>query len=222
MAAYCMQYLPSLLPRVIDCVDYANTGQVANLHQMLERWPLLPPEDALHLLDYAYPDEKVRSFAVRCLRTASDDTIKCYLLQLAQALKHESHLQCDLIEFLLERALNNQHIGHHLFWELKAEMNSPTVGLLYGLVLEAYLAAAPEHLKILEHQMTLLEKCRTNRANLQKMEITTKSFDKAKKRFDFQVNYFSTSHYMSLLLDLKLQREISFMETTRIEISSTR
>ena len=73
--------------------------------------------------------------------TASDDTVDTYLLQLAQALKHESFFQCDLVEFLLERSLNNQRIGHHLFWELKAEMNSPTVGLLYGLILEAYLAA---------------------------------------------------------------------------------
>ena len=85
--------------------------------------------------------------------TASDDTVDTYLLQLAQALKHESFFQCDLVEFLLERSLNNQRIGHHLFWELKAEMNSPTVGLLYGMILEAYLAAAPEHWKILDQQV---------------------------------------------------------------------
>ena len=85
--------------------------------------------------------------------TASDDTVDTYLLQLAQALKHESFFQCDLVEFLLERSLNNQRIGHHLFWELKAEMNSPMVGLLYGLILEAYLAAAPEHWKILDQQV---------------------------------------------------------------------
>jgi phosphatidylinositol-4,5-bisphosphate 3-kinase len=180
---YCMNLLPQLLPRIIDCVDYSNMNHVAELHYLLERWPLLSPEDALQLLDYAYPDEAVRSFAVKSLRVASDDTITCYLLQLAQALKHESYLQCDLVEFLLERALNNQHIGHHLFWELKAEMNSPTAGLLYGLILEAYLAAAPEHLKLLEHQMTLLDKCRETHLNLQKMEVTTRSYEKAKNRF---------------------------------------
>jgi hypothetical protein len=53
-----------------------------------------------------------------------------------------------------ERALNNQHIGHFLFWELKAEMSSPSVGLMYGLIMETYLFAAPEHLKILEHQVS--------------------------------------------------------------------
>ena len=59
------------------------------------------------------------SIPYRCLRAASDEVVLRYLLQLAQALKHESFLQCDLVEFLLERALNNQHIGHSLFWELR-------------------------------------------------------------------------------------------------------
>lgn len=34
---------------------------------LLERWPLLPVERALELLDYAYADQEVRKFAVRCL-----------------------------------------------------------------------------------------------------------------------------------------------------------
>lgn len=110
--------------------------QVLELADLLQRWPILNFEEALQLLDYAYPDENVRKFAVQCLRQASDDEILRYLLQLAQTLKHESYFQCDLVEFLLERALTNQHIGHYLFWELKAEMNSPSVGLLFGLVLE--------------------------------------------------------------------------------------
>ena len=106
------------------------------------------------------------------------------MLQLAQALKHESFLQSDLVEFLLERALTNQHIGHHLFWELKAEIGSPSVGLLYGLVLEAYLSAAPEHLRILERQNTLLERCRATRTALSKLEMVSKSFEKALARFE--------------------------------------
>ncbi len=107
-----------------------------------------------------------------------------YLLQLAQALKHECYLHSSLVEFLLERALNNQHIGHHLFWELRAEMNSPFAGLLFGLVLEAYLSAAPEHLKILEHQYTLVEKCKTTRSALSALEMVSRSYDQAKIRFE--------------------------------------
>ena len=42
-----------------------------------------------------------------------------YLLQLVQVLKYESYLDCDLVAFLLRRALRNQHIGHHFFWLLR-------------------------------------------------------------------------------------------------------
>jgi len=52
---------------------------------------------------------------VRC----SDSELYQYLLQFVQALKYESYLECDLIEFLLQRAINNQKIGHQLFWLLR-------------------------------------------------------------------------------------------------------
>ncbi|XP_005113489.1 phosphatidylinositol 4,5-bisphosphate 3-kinase catalytic subunit delta isoform, partial [Aplysia californica] len=48
-----------------------------------------------------------------------DDDLAQYLLQLVQALKFETHLCCPLAEFLLRRALKNQHMGHKLFWLLK-------------------------------------------------------------------------------------------------------
>lgn len=49
----------------------------------------------------------------------SDDLLSQYLLQLVQALKYESYLDCDLGLFLLRRALANQRIGHFLFWHLR-------------------------------------------------------------------------------------------------------
>ncbi len=109
-----------------------------------------------------------------------------YLLQVAQALKHECHLHCPLVELLLERALNNQHIGHHLFWELRAEMNSPSSGLLFGLLLEAYLAAAPEHFNILEHQYALLDKCKATHETLAALDARggSANYDKARVRFE--------------------------------------
>ena len=36
---------------------------------MLQVWKALTPEQALELLDYVYPDARVRSFAVRCLKS---------------------------------------------------------------------------------------------------------------------------------------------------------
>ena len=192
---YCLTKLPSLLPRIVDCVDYTCPKQVFELAELLRRWPVLDPEKALQLFDYAYPDENVRRFAVRCLREASDDVILRYLLQLAQALKHESYFYCDLVEFLLERALTNLHIGHHLFWELKAEMNSPFVGLLFGLILEAYLTAAPEHFKVLQHQNTLLEKCRLTQNALDNFEAISKNCDGSKLHFETSIRHQFLGHH---------------------------
>lgn len=86
---------------------------------LLVQWPLLAVEKALELLDYAYADKHVRSFAVRCLESVPDENLSLYLLQLVQAIKHENYLTCDLVEFLLKRALNNRKIGHYLFWHLR-------------------------------------------------------------------------------------------------------
>lgn len=86
---------------------------------LIQQWPTLPVEKALELLDYAYADQTVRNFAVGCLYNVTDDDLSLYLLQLAQALKHENYLACDLTEFLLRRALKNQRIGHYLFWHLR-------------------------------------------------------------------------------------------------------
>lgn len=106
-------------------------------------------------------------------------------------------MHCDLAELLLERALNNQHIGQHLFWELRAEMNSPTVGLLFGLILEAYLTAAPEHLRILEHQITLLHKCRAMQSALTAGvdSSTSLSYDKARARFEASLRFHFEGHH---------------------------
>lgn len=51
--------------------------------------------------------------------SSSDEDLLLYLLQLVQAMKHELFLDCDLVNFLLRRALSNQKIGHYLFWHLR-------------------------------------------------------------------------------------------------------
>ena len=49
----------------------------------------------------------------------SDTELRIYLLQLVQALKFENYLECELVYFLIERALYNRKLGHYLFWLLK-------------------------------------------------------------------------------------------------------
>ena len=90
--------------------------QVRRLHALLRRWPLIPFKYALQLLDYAYPDERVHEFAVKCLNVEEDETIEMFFCQLVQALKHQNYYNSALCSFLLERALKNQRLGHKVAW----------------------------------------------------------------------------------------------------------
>ncbi|XP_058443761.1 phosphatidylinositol 4,5-bisphosphate 3-kinase catalytic subunit beta isoform [Malaya genurostris] len=154
----CMTLEPEGLPCLLYCVEWNNRNEVAEITSLLQEWPLLPLERALELLDYAYADQYVRRYAVKCLRKIQDSELLLYLLQLVQAMKHESYLYCDLVEFLLQRALNNQHIGHFFFWHLRSEIQVPSVQVRFGLILEAYLKGSHEHVAILDKQMQMLQK----------------------------------------------------------------
>lgn len=70
---WCLRYQlinsdPHLLSKLLDCVDWNNHYEVSEAISLLQKWPLLMPQKALELLDYAYADQAVRSYAVRCLR----------------------------------------------------------------------------------------------------------------------------------------------------------
>ena len=62
---------------------------------------------------------------------------------------------------------------------------SQILGLLYGLILEAYLVAAPEHLKTLELSLSFMDKCRATHVKMQIIELGVgrNNFDKTKNRF---------------------------------------
>ncbi|KAK3099967.1 hypothetical protein FSP39_012674 [Pinctada imbricata] len=112
---------PEALPLLLDSVSWELHINVAKMQALLQTWKTLDIEQALCLLDFHYPDTNVRRFACICLRDLSDDELSQYMLQMVQALKYESHLLCPLTEFLLERALVNQHLGHQLYWLLKTK-----------------------------------------------------------------------------------------------------
>lgn len=151
----CKNLIPDGLPCLLYCVEWNNRGQVSEAISLLEEWPQdkMSVERTLELLDYAYADSYVRSFAVKCLEKIKDEDLQLYLLQLVQAIKHESYLSCDLVEFLLQRALKNQRIGHFLFWHLRSEIQVPSVEVRFSLILEAYLRSSKEHISILMRQI---------------------------------------------------------------------
>ncbi|RWS06961.1 phosphatidylinositol 4:5-bisphosphate 3-kinase catalytic subunit beta isoform-like isoform X1 [Dinothrombium tinctorium] len=154
----CCQLLPRSLPHLLHSVKWNKHEDMMQMMTLLYSWPPIETETALELLDFAYADCHVRAFAVKCLKQTSDEDLMLYLLQLVQALKYESYLYSDLVLFLLERALKNQNIGHHLFWLLRSEMHESSVSVLFGLILEAYCRGASSHICILMKQMEALSK----------------------------------------------------------------
>ena len=49
------------------CVQKARV-LYRRFHRLLLKWPAIPVEYAIQLLDYDCPDERVHEFAVHCLR----------------------------------------------------------------------------------------------------------------------------------------------------------
>ncbi|XP_023685988.1 phosphatidylinositol 4,5-bisphosphate 3-kinase catalytic subunit delta isoform [Paramormyrops kingsleyae] len=152
---------PESLSKLLLITKWNKHEDVAQMVSLLQLWPELPALHALELLDYSFPDPNVRSFTIRCLRRLSDNELFQYLLQLVQVLKYEPYLDCELSKFLLQRSLSNRKIGHFLFWHLRSEMHVPSVGLCFGLILEAYCRGSIYHMKALMKQNEALNKMKS-------------------------------------------------------------
>ncbi|XP_006001345.1 phosphatidylinositol 4,5-bisphosphate 3-kinase catalytic subunit beta isoform [Latimeria chalumnae] len=157
----CRENFPESLPKLLLSVKWNKHEDVAQLQALLQIWCKLSPRDALELLDFNYPDQYVREYAVGCLKQMSDEELSQYLLQLVQVLKYEPYLDCALSRFLLERAQANRRIGHFLFWHLRSEMHIPAICVQFGLILEAYCRGSIAHMKVLSKQVEALNKLKT-------------------------------------------------------------
>ncbi|KAK2090398.1 Phosphatidylinositol 4,5-bisphosphate 3-kinase catalytic subunit beta isoform [Saguinus oedipus] len=166
----CRENFPQSLPKLLLSIKWNKLEDVAQrdlLQALLQIWPKLPPREALELLDFNYPDQYVREYAVGCLRQMSDEELSQYLLQLVQVLKYEPFLDCALSRFLLERALANRRIGQFLFWHLRSEVHIPAVSVQFGVILEAYCRGSVGHMKVLSKQGLW------NRTLFQEVDINT-------------------------------------------------
>uniref|UniRef100_UPI0040388D0E phosphatidylinositol 4,5-bisphosphate 3-kinase catalytic subunit delta isoform-like isoform X2 n=1 Tax=Callospermophilus lateralis TaxID=76772 RepID=UPI0040388D0E len=155
------EHFPEALAHLLLVTKWNKHEDVAQVGQMLYllcSWPELPVLNALELLDFSFPDCHVGSFAIRSLRKLTDDELFQCLLQLVQVLKYKSYLDCELTQFLLDRALANRKIGHFLFWHLRSEMHVPSVALRFGLIMEAYFRGSIHHMKVLMKQAEALSK----------------------------------------------------------------
>eukprot|EP01127_Copromyxa_protea_P018908 TRINITY_DN6038_c0_g1_i1.p1 TRINITY_DN6038_c0_g1~~TRINITY_DN6038_c0_g1_i1.p1 ORF type:complete len:1361 (+),score=214.79 TRINITY_DN6038_c0_g1_i1:544-4083(+) len=153
---YCLTH-NKYLPKVLLSCPWHDPEQVKIAHDLLMELPPLTPTAALELLQSAFADTWVRSFAVECLEKMPDAEIVHYLSQLVQVLKYENHLFSPLSLFLLKRALKNRIIvGHSCFWYLLTESCDPTMATRYGLLLEAYIAGCgTHHRNVCQHQVLM-------------------------------------------------------------------
>ncbi|KAH9490074.1 Phosphatidylinositol 4,5-bisphosphate 3-kinase catalytic subunit alpha isoform [Bulinus truncatus] len=164
---------PKALPKLLSAVKWSDRENVALLYELLSRWPLVPFEVALELLDCSYTDLVVRDFAVKCLdQGLKDDKLGQFLLQLVQAIKYEPYHDNPLTHFLLKRSLLSQRIGNAFFWHLKSEMHQTSIRLRFGLILEAYCRGCGPYLKNLAQQVEALDKL-TKLSDMLKHEINS-------------------------------------------------
>ena len=133
--------MSSLVPKLLLCFNFNDPKYLIELEKIFS---LSEKEitviKSIELLSGLYLHEKIRKFAVKCLRRASIKEIKNHLLQLFQGLKYEMNHDNELAIFLIEKAVNYPiSIGHSFFWFLKAEICNQDFQQRFGIYLEIFL-----------------------------------------------------------------------------------
>ncbi len=72
--------LPHGLQIFLTIIDWTDPEQVVQAHKMIRQWILLPPDEALPMLDARYPDEIVRLYAVERLTSFTDDELSLFMI----------------------------------------------------------------------------------------------------------------------------------------------
>lgn len=191
---HCLK-MPDILPRLLDAVKWNSRDDVTQLYMLLQDWPRVSPHTALELLDCKYADPIVREMAVGWLSYMSDEDMAQYLLQLVQTLKYEPYLDNALARLLLRRVLLNRKLGHYFFWHVKSELQSQSLSLRFGLLLESYCRGLGPYLKDLIRQVEALDKLTTLTDSIKKERVQ----DTAKERLRFLIEQIRQADYTESL-----------------------
>jgi phosphatidylinositol 3-kinase len=122
------------LTKFVKSVAWNDPTESKAAVQLIPKWTEIDVDDALELLGPNVHNPEVRAYAVDRLRSADDEELQLYLLQLVQALKFEAirpDTQVDamkessLAKFLVSRACNNEVLGNFLHWYLVVETEDP-------------------------------------------------------------------------------------------------
>ncbi|XP_066993314.2 phosphatidylinositol 3-kinase catalytic subunit type 3 isoform X2 [Anabrus simplex] len=92
------------LTKFLKCVNWKLNAEACQALDMLQQWVPMDVEDALELLTPNFTHPAVRRYAVTRLKSAPDEDLLLYLLQLVQALKYENFAK-------IKEAYNKLHPG---------------------------------------------------------------------------------------------------------------
>ncbi|WFC98087.1 phosphatidylinositol 3-kinase [Malassezia yamatoensis] len=155
---------PKALTKFLKSVVWSDSYETRQATEvLLPMWAEPELSDVLELLGPWFRDLRVRLYAVRLLRRASDDELELYLLQLVQVIKFDevawsaakkSQLQRvnqgqsdsdtqsqdlirngpKLVELLCERSTSNKVLGTMFYWYIKVECGDTVYGTLFERV----------------------------------------------------------------------------------------
>lgn len=163
---------PNSLRSILLSAYWNDAEYVSQVHHLLSQWPLLEPYPALELLDCKFADEKVRTFAVKCLEPLSNEEMAELMLQFIQVLKYEPYHDSSLARFLLHRALSDKGlVGHHFFWNLRGEIVVPEFSERFAFLAETYLRCCNEHRGELVKQVEMVSKLNRIAVAIQKIPL---------------------------------------------------
>ncbi|CAA6665549.1 unnamed protein product [Spirodela intermedia] len=106
------------LTKFLRSVEWSDAQEAKQAVELMGRWEMIDVTDALELLSPVFESEEVRAYAVSVLERADDEELRCYLLQLVQALRFERSDKSRLSLFLVQRSVHNIEIASFFRWYL--------------------------------------------------------------------------------------------------------
>ncbi|CAA7402283.1 unnamed protein product [Spirodela intermedia] len=113
------------LTKFLRSVEWSDAQEAKQAVELMGRWEMIDVTDALELLSPVFESEEVRAYAVSVLERADDEELRCYLLQLVQALRFERSDKSRLSLFLVQRSVHNIEIASFFRWYLTVEFQDP-------------------------------------------------------------------------------------------------
>jgi phosphatidylinositol 3-kinase len=130
-------------------VTWEDANEVRQAVDLLPLWVEIDVDDALELLGPTFTNPSVQSHAVEQLKSADDEELLLYLLQLVQALKFGKSLPTSgiiphtspLAEFLISRSHYNPIFGNNFYWFLKVECEDKKYGKIYSEIMVHFMSS---------------------------------------------------------------------------------